>query len=112
MHLPTLYLELDQYSYQYNTRDTFGFAMKATYVEVDGIGREIFKDPKTDNGGKKSAKGLFKVERQGLTYKLVDQVDWNGEAEGSLHTVYKDGKLIKDMNYSEIKSKVARYFND
>ena len=103
---------IGSYSYQYQTRDTFGFAMKATYVEVDGVGREIFKDPKTDNGGKRSAKGLLKVERQGLTYKLVDQVGWNGEQEGSLHTIYKDGKLIKDMNYSEIKSKVARYFNE
>jgi nicotinamide phosphoribosyltransferase len=35
--------------------------MKATYGEVNGESIEIFKDPKTDSGTKKSAKGLLKV---------------------------------------------------
>ena len=48
------------FTYQYNTRDTFGFAMKATYVEVNGEGREIFKNPITDNGVKKIGKRTFK----------------------------------------------------
>jgi nicotinamide phosphoribosyltransferase len=43
-------LGVGSFTYQYNTRDTFGFAMKATYVEVNGEGREIFKDPITDDG--------------------------------------------------------------
>jgi nicotinamide phosphoribosyltransferase len=29
-------LGIGSFTYQYNTRDTFGFAMKATYVEVNG----------------------------------------------------------------------------
>ena len=37
-------LGIGSYTYQYNTRDTFGFAMKATYGEVAGEGREIFKE--------------------------------------------------------------------
>ena len=55
-------LGIGSFTYQYNTRDTFGFAMKATYGEVDGNGREIYKDPITDDGTKKSAKGLMKIE--------------------------------------------------
>lgn len=101
---------IGSFTYQYNTRDTFGFAVKATYVEVDGQGREIFKDPKTDNGGKKSAKGLMQVERRGLSYHLHDQVSWLQENGGSLSTVFKDGKLTTEITFSEIKSKVARYF--
>src|SRR5690606_2966258 len=54
-------LGIGSYTYQYNTRDTFGFAMKTTYGEVDSVGREIFKDPVTDDGTKKSAKGLIKI---------------------------------------------------
>ena len=54
-------LGIGSFTYQYNTRDTFGFAMKATYGEVDGEGREIFKDPITDDGTKKSARGLVKI---------------------------------------------------
>ena len=56
-------LGIGSFTYQYNTRDTFGFAMKATYGEVNGAGREIYKDPVTDDGTKKSAKGLIKIEK-------------------------------------------------
>ncbi|MGJ8733656.1 MAG: nicotinate phosphoribosyltransferase, partial [Cellulophaga sp.] len=62
-------LGIGSFTYQYNTRDTFGFAMKATYGEVNGEGREIFKDPITDDGTKKSAKGLLKIEKENGTYK-------------------------------------------
>jgi len=52
---------IGSYTYQYNTRDTFGMAMKATFGVVKGEPREIFKNPITDDGLKKSAKGLLKV---------------------------------------------------
>jgi nicotinamide phosphoribosyltransferase len=46
------------------TRDTFGWAMKSTYCEVDGKSIMIFKDPKTDTGNfKKSQKGCVFVSR-------------------------------------------------
>ncbi|MEL6989868.1 MAG: nicotinate phosphoribosyltransferase, partial [Bacteroidota bacterium] len=40
-------LGIGSFTYQFNTRDTFGFAMKATYGEVEGDGRAIYKDPIT-----------------------------------------------------------------
>ncbi len=44
------------------TRDTFGIAMKATYIEVNGKGLPIQKDPKTDEDNfKKSHRGLVNV---------------------------------------------------
>ena len=43
---------IGSYSYQYNTRDTLGWAMKATYCEINGYGRAITKDPITDDGTK------------------------------------------------------------
>ena len=67
-------LGIGSFTYQYNTRDTFGFAMKATYGEVNGEGREIYKDPITDDGTKKSAKGLIKIEKIDDSYRLMDQV--------------------------------------
>lgn len=48
------------FTYQCVTRDTFGFAVKATYTRVNGQNIPIFKDPKTDQS-KKSAKGLLFV---------------------------------------------------
>lgn len=81
------------FTYQYNTRDTFGFAMKATYGEVDGIGRMIFKSPATDNGLKRSAKGLLVVTREAGVLTLHDQQSWEQERGGELKTRFLDGKL-------------------
>lgn len=101
-------LGIGSYTYQYNTRDTFGFAMKATYGEVNGEGREIFKDPITDDGTKKSAKGLMKIELENGVYQLVDQVSWKQERQGELREVFRDGKLIIDQSLSEIRSRIKK----
>jgi nicotinamide phosphoribosyltransferase len=94
---------IGSYTYQYNTRDTFGTAMKATFVVVDGEGREIFKNPITDDGTKKSATGLLHVTKEVGTLFLEDKVTWEVEKTGELTTVFKDGKLTKDLTISEIR---------
>jgi nicotinamide phosphoribosyltransferase len=96
-------LGIGSFTYQYNTRDTFGFAMKATYVEVDGVGQEIFKDPITDDGVKKSAKGLLKVNED-LT--LSDQVTYVEQTEGMLQVLYLDGVFENLTNFQTIKEKL------
>lgn len=103
-------LGIGSYTYEYVTRDTFGFAMKATYGEVAGVGRDIFKDPKTDDGTKKSAKGLMQVYRNEETGKLTlkDQCTWEEEAQGELKTVFKDGKLMVDWTLQEIRDRVKK----
>jgi nicotinamide phosphoribosyltransferase len=100
-------LGIGSFTYQYNTRDTFGFAMKATYVEVNGEGREIFKDPITDDGTKKSATGLLAVYDNyegGLT--LIDKASWESEGQGRLKPIYKDGKFYNETTLTEIKNKL------
>lgn len=97
------------YTYQYNTRDTFGFALKATYGEVYGIGQEIFKDPVTDDGTKRSAKGLLRVEREDGNLVLHDQQTWDQEHEGELDVVFVDGVLVKEFTLDEIRRTVAEY---
>ena len=99
-------LGIGSFTYQYNTRDTFGFAMKATYGEVNGEGREIYKDPITDDGTKKSAKGLVKIEKQDGIYQLIDQVSWEEEQQGELKEVFRDGKLLIDDALVEIRKRV------
>jgi nicotinamide phosphoribosyltransferase len=95
------------FTYQYNTRDTFGFAMKATYVEVNGEGREIFKNPITDDGTKKSATGLLHVTKLNENgYILVDKVSWETEANGELQTLYKDGQFTKLVTFDEIRKRL------
>ncbi len=99
-------LGIGSFTYQYNTRDTFGFAMKATYGEVDKKGREIFKDPITDDGTKKSAKGLLKIIKSNGAYELIDQVTWEEEKQGELQEVFKDGVLIIDESLIAIRQRL------
>jgi nicotinamide phosphoribosyltransferase len=100
---------IGSYTYQYVTRDTFGFAMKATYGEVNGEGRAIFKNPKTDDGTKISSKGLIRLEGNELEVtKMYDEVNWEEENGGLLKTVYKDGELVREVSLSEIRSLLKR----
>jgi nicotinamide phosphoribosyltransferase len=110
-------LGIGSFTYQYNTRDTFGFAMKATYVEVNKPkfpgdfnpeGREIFKDPITDDGTKKSATGLLCVETlPDGSIGLYDKVSWNTEETGLLQTIYKDGVFDNETTLSEIRKNIV-----
>ena len=95
---------LGSYGYQYQTRDTFMFAMKATWVEINGEGLAIFKDPKTDNGTKRSAKGRLAVIEgpDGLT--LIDDATAEQEAESLLTPVWRDGKFLKRLSFDEVRT--------
>lgn len=82
--------------------------MKATYGEVDHVGRDIFKDPKTDDGTKRSARGLLAVHRDSETQRLTlkDQCSWEEEAQGELKTVFRDGQLVVDWKLADIRERV------
>jgi nicotinamide phosphoribosyltransferase len=93
------------YSYQYVTRDTFGFAMKATSAVINGERKAIFKDPKTGDGSKKSAKGLLTVglDMATGTYTLKENVTEAEEREGCLQTVYEDGNMLNCTDLADIR---------
>lgn len=113
---------IGSYTYQCNTRDTFGMAMKATYCELEEeflttpesveygvrtVGRSIFKNPITDSGEKKSAKGLLAVIRgdDGILH-LEQEVSKSREEEGELKVVFENSKLIKDFTLEEIRQTI------
>ncbi len=95
------------YTYQYVTRDSYGFAMKATSGVVNGERRNIFKDPKTDSGVKKSAKGLLRVIEENGELVLYDQQTEEQEAGGLLQVVFEDGKLVHETTMATIRKKLA-----
>lgn len=94
------------YTYQYVTRDSFGFAMKATSGIVNGERRDIFKNPKTDSGTKKSARGLLRVEHDGNNLILLDNQTEEQEKQGLLEEIFINGNLSRDLSFSEIRKKV------
>lgn len=99
-------LGIGSYTYEYVTRDTFGFAVKATYGEVNGEARAIFKDPKTDSGTKRSARGLLRVVEGNGRLVLHDQCTWAEEATGLLQPVFRDGQLLRTQTLADIRARL------
>jgi len=100
-------LGIGSYTYQYVTRDSHGFAMKATSGIVNGERRDIFKDPKTDNGTKKSAKGLLRIELVNGEYTLFDQQNDVQETQGELRTVFMNGIASNGETLNGIRNRLA-----
>ncbi len=98
---------IGSYTYQYITRDSFGFAIKGTWGQVNGESREIFKDPITDQGDKKSAAGLMRIEKTDQGYQLFDRQTTEQEQEGELSVVFEDGNLVKEISINEIRASLA-----
>lgn len=90
------------FTYQYITRDTFGMAIKATWGQVDGVGRNIQKDPKTGDGMKKSATGLLRVENEGGRFVLYDQQTPEQEKGGVMEQVFLNGHLTRFETFATI----------
>jgi nicotinamide phosphoribosyltransferase len=97
---------MGSYTYQYVTRDTYGFAMKATYSEVNGEARNLFKDPKTGSG-KKSQKGLLRVtqDKDGDYITHQEQTP-EQEKQGLLKVVFEDGKLYRQQSLAQIRKRI------
>jgi nicotinamide phosphoribosyltransferase len=120
---PTVVFGLGSYGYQYQTRDTFGFAMKATNVVIEGEERAIFKDPKTDSGTKKSLKGRIGVypitnySGEVETIVAVDELtpETNVKTRNQfirntnlLTTVWKDGKFVVKVGLDEVRANARK----
>lgn len=90
--------------FQYQTRDTFMSAMKATWVQIAGVAKNIMKNPKTDNGTKKSATGRLAVLRNlDGTLSLIEQATPEQEASSVLQPIWKDGAFIRYQPYSDVR---------
>lgn len=96
-------LGVGSYSLCMNSRDTLGFAMKATWTSIDNRPYDIYKDPKTGDGTKKSARGLLQVSKLFDDYVLHDECDTSDHKLGELQPVFVNGKLVKETSLSEIR---------
>lgn len=92
---------------QAHDRDEQKYATKVIHVIIDGNGIPVQKNPITDLG-KKSKKGYLKLVKTGPTWKdyVTLQQDDEGfeEAEDVLITVFKNGEMLVEYNFSDIRT--------
>lgn len=111
-YAPSVVLGVGSFTYQYVTRDSLGIAMKATWAQVNGEGRDLFKDPVTDRVDgvsiKKSAKGRLAVlpdDTYGMV--LVEQATPEQEAASLLTTVFRDGEVLRLDSFGDVRERLA-----
>ena len=126
-------LGVGSFTYQYNTRDTLGFAAKGAWFEVkehciceEKQGKHfaenggemcckpsynIYKDPVTDDGTKKSLKGLLNVmyhpkKSNGWAIICNQECTLDEERKGLLQVIYQDGKFYNQTTLNKIRNLV------
>lgn len=101
---------IGSFTYQYVTRDTNGFAVKATWAQVMGQERLLFKDPITDDGMKKSARGRIVVLNQRGGLQMLDGMTKHEQRlhanEDLLQPVWRDGRFLCRHTLAEIRARV------
>jgi len=101
---------IGSFTYQYNTRDTFGFALKSTLCVIDGVEHQIYKDPKTDSGMKKSQRGAVAVHTdENNKVVFIDHLSLDASesvVDNMLEPIFENGKLLRDESLAEIRERL------
>lgn len=99
-------LGIGSYTYQYITRDTFGFAYKPTDCGINSTEYMVQKNPKTGDGTKKSQKGRVLVledENKVCFHKdLLTAAELKSQTGNMLRTIFENGTLFNKMSWSTI----------
>ncbi len=94
-------------------RDTQKFAMKCSSITVNGEAREVVKDPVTDPG-KKSKAGRIQLWKSGGEWvtSVAQPTGWTDKGIGPfvpmLEEVYRDGKLVKEITFDEVRANARK----
>ena len=113
-------LGVGSFTYSMLTRDSTGYAIKGAWFEIGGKnpdnigyawkhGYNIYKDPITDDGTKRSLKGFQFVylDKDG-EYQVEGEVSEEKafSEDNILKTIYLDGKFYNQTTLTEIREKI------
>lgn len=108
------------FTYVMLTRDSAGYAAKGAWFDIieDGkrIAFDIYKDPITDDGTKKSLKGLCSVRQDvgahGMSEIYVKtQCTEEEENQGLLQVIYENGKFYNQTTLENIRKTIQHQIN-
>lgn len=90
------------FTYQLVSRDTYGFAMKATWAKINGEGINIFKSPKTDDGTKNSATGRLVVTHGPNGFELIEKAP--EDMKSLLSPIWRNGQFLRTQSFAEVRA--------
>lgn len=95
---------IGSFTYAYMTRDTLGWAVKATWAQVAGKPVELCKNPVTDSGVKRSLKGIINVNYDPETGNWTCEDQQKGLRSNVMNSVFKDGYYSETTWYKVINN--------
>ena len=108
-------LGVGSFTYEFNTRDTFGIAVKATGCFIDDYEIMVSKEPKTDPS-KRSAKGFIKVVRKNGILHQVDNISFEeiNDEDNLLQPIFRNGNVLipqvngRDEDFNDIRARLDK----
>ncbi len=85
-------------------RDVQKFAFKCSAVEVNGVWRNVLKDPITDPGKRSKAGQLALVRENGIYATVAEE---NRKGDNLLVPVFRNGELLVDDAFAAIRARAA-----
>lgn len=86
-------------------RDTQKFAFKCSHVTVDGVERDVWKDPATD-AGKRSKRGRLALTLTPTGYQTVPYASATASGD-ELQDVFLNGLLLNRQSLSDIRHRAT-----
>ncbi len=90
-------------------RDTQKFAMKCSSALINGVWRDVQKDPVTDSGKKSKAGRVELFKSGGEWYSgITPPTGWTDRGIGPfvplLEEVFRDGRLVKEITFEQVRA--------
>lgn len=86
-------------------RDTLSFAMKCSAIQINGVWRDVYKEPVTDPN-KDSKRGRLALIRKKRRYQTIRQELINHEFD-LLQPVFRNGVVLKKDDLKTIRQRAA-----
>ncbi|USD21662.1 nicotinate phosphoribosyltransferase [Microbulbifer variabilis] len=87
-------------------RDLMSFAMKASAIRINGIWRDIYKDPRT-GPEKKSKRGrLALIQCENGDFRTIRLEDVN-QYKNFLRPVFRNGNLLIETTFAEVRQRAV-----
>ncbi len=87
-------------------RDTLNFAMKASDAKVEGVWRDVYKDPVTQSMKKSKRGRLALVEKDGVL-TTIRQLELDKPSDNLLQVVFENGHLFNTTSFEEVRERAS-----
>jgi nicotinamide phosphoribosyltransferase len=95
-------------------RDTQKFAMKCSAIEVNGVWRDVWKDPISDSGKQSKRGRLALIESTGIgggVWRTILETEVSSHIPTTLRTVFDTGIISNITSFESVRALASKEFS-